>query len=96
MTTIQIVGIKNGWGKLDADTWKSIHAIIASGDGVGVWSGRHREKPNWHIGKCSLRVKVGKKRKLVKGRLKERYEGFDDCGEIYSIEFIPSKPRVFK
>ena len=90
----QIVSIKTGWGNLDATTWKTIHSLIAKGESFGIWNGRHRDMPGWRMEKCSLRVKVGKKRKLVKGRLEERYEGFDDGGETYSIEFFPSKPRV--
>lgn len=96
MTTKLIVSIRTGWGTLDTDTWKRIHGILARGEAVGLWNGRHRDTPSWAIGKCSLRVKVGKKRKLVKGYLTHNYEGFDDGGESYSIDFTPNRPRVFK
>lgn len=48
----------------------------------------------WPTGRCALRVKVGKKRKLVLGTLSEEYEGFDEGGESYSLIFTPLRPRV--
>lgn len=95
MAVKQIVSIRSGWGILNADTWKRILSYLAKGESIGIWYGRRRDMPKWNTGKCSLRVKVGKKRKLVKGQLSETYEGFDDGGETYGFEFAPNKPRSF-
>lgn len=83
------------WGKLDSATWAHIIDNIAKGESFGIWHGRWCERPpTWVEGKCALRVKVGKKRKLVRGTLTLEYEGFDEGGETYSLVFTPTKPRI--
>lgn len=82
------------WGTFCPETWAQILLLISRGESFGIWNGRFREMP-WPTGRCALRVKVGKKRKLVLGTLSEEYEGFDGGGEIYSLIFTPNRPRVF-
>lgn len=84
-------------GKLSRETWEMILDDIKKGQTFDIWSGSFSEIPNkWADGKCSLRVKVGKKRKLVCGKIALRADGFDDEGtDCYLIEFTPNRPRSF-
>lgn len=73
--------------------WADILRSIAKGDRVFVWHGYMREVP-YPDGKCALRVRVGKKTKLVRGRIELESDGWDDLGDYYSLYFYPNKPRV--
>jgi hypothetical protein len=85
------------WGKIDSKTWDYILEQLMNGKPVGIWSGHYPDIPkDWVIGKCSLRVKVGKKRKLVCGRIAIWADGYDDVGDCYVIEFTPSRIREMR
>ncbi len=86
----QIISLKS-WGTLDSEKWAIIHEYIAKGEEFGVWNGLFRDIP-WVSGKCSLKVKVGKKRKLVKGILTL-------CGgrcDYYGLIFTPRARKLTK
>lgn len=76
---------------------------IAKGESFGIWFGPSRELPDnlvvkgtrWE-GKASLRIKVGKRRKLVVGTISYDYEtDRSEWVEMCNVIFTP-KPRVFK
>lgn len=94
MSNVQIVRIHNGWGELSSDTWAVIHHCIARGESFGIWNGYWNQAPDIKTGRCRLKVKVGKRRKLIAGTITLEYEGRgSDDGETYSYRFHP-KPRV--
>lgn len=83
------------WGSpIGESGWAHIINHIARGETFSLWSGYFYERPNWREGVVSLRVKVGKKRKLVRGRLWLDSNGHDAEDELYSFEFKPIKPRI--
>lgn len=79
------------WGQLCPKTWTYIHECIAKGKSFRIWCGNFHEIP-WPTGKCSLKVKVGKKRKLVRGHLNQHSEGRED----YVLVFTPTRARILK
>ena len=73
------------------------HRVLA-GERVTLWYGqwyasnRPYDMDHWVEGKASMRIKVGKKRKLVTGRLQFNSEGRDE----YSWTFVPNRARDTK
>jgi len=64
-----------------------------AGEPILLWSGEHYQTPaTWVEGKACLRIKVGKHRKIVKGRLEFDSDGRDN----YSFTFYPHRARVSK
>lgn len=68
---------------------------VLAGARVMVWEGASDDSPStWLAGKACLRIKVGKHRKIVKGRLEieMKMEG----PEVFSFYFAPHRARVSK
>lgn len=91
-----IVKIVCGWRTLDSDAWALIRHSIAKGETIGVWNGYWRDRPEKVVeGKCSLKVKVGKRWKLVRGVITLDSHGHDGDGQDYCrLLFHPNKPRI--
>lgn len=69
---------------------------IAKGEEIMVWCGRHNETPKtWVSGPATLIIKVGRKKRMIRGKLREGYEGHGDDGETYSFYFTANSKRVF-
>jgi len=80
------------WGILNKETWANIRAALISDGYVSIWYGLYHEIPKtWAEGKVSLFLKVGKKRKLIPGRLSLESSGFDDNGDWYNLIFTCNK-----
>lgn len=86
----QIVTLKNSY----TDYLGDILFYIAKGKDFGIWCGRWLDRPNWKVGSVSLKLSVGKRKRLIRGTLSLEYEGIDNDGEIYSYMFLP-KQRTF-
>lgn len=71
-------------------------ASIALGRSFGIQNGHHGSQPkSWREGPASLKLSVGKRKRLIRGTLSVEYEGRgSDDRESYSWIFTP-KPRVF-
>ena len=82
------------WGS-DSATPDCVIDLISQGKSFDIWCGYHKDIP-WADGKCSLRVKVGKKRKLVSERIETHRNGWDDSGDYYALEFTPSHARKLR
>ncbi len=81
--------------KMDT-TVTDILMSLAKGEEFMVWCGRHHETPQtWVAGPATLVVKVGRKKRLIRGQFREGYEGHDDGGETYSFYFTANKKRTF-
>lgn len=92
-----IVRVVNGWGSLTRSAIDRILDLLEQGEEVSIWNGYHFEMPkNWVDGPCSLKLRVGKRKRLIKGRITTLSDGWDDGGDNYNIVFRPNQPKVFK
>lgn len=85
----QIVTLKNSYTDYVGD----ILVYIAKGKDFQIWCGCWRDRPNWKEGSVSLKLTVGKRKRLIRGTLSLEYEG-GLYEELYSYMFFP-KPRTF-
>lgn len=93
-----IIRIANGWGDLHTrEDWLPILDYIAAGTAFGVWNGTLNDCPKgWQEGmRVALRVKVGKKRKLVRGRIHFEFDYCDrhNFKDYYRCLFTPTRAR---
>ena len=105
----QIVGVK--WdGSMCKDDWDHILRQIAAGNPIEIAYGyvnitnpqspnMIKDLPAWKEGRASLKVKTGKKRKLVCGRLTKVDLGislFYTTEKLWAWSFKPMKPRELR
>lgn len=70
--------------------------LVENGQDVAVWNGHYHEMPKKLVsGPCSLKVRVRKRNRLIKGTLSIWGDGYDDQGDLYVAYFTPKRPRVF-
>lgn len=86
----QIVTLKNSHSNCIGD----VLFFIAKGIEFSIWTGSYSEKPNWKGGPVSLKLSVGKRKRLICGKLRLSYTGDNRSGFIYSYTFLPT-PRTF-
>lgn len=86
----QIVTLKNSHAQCIGD----VLFFISKGLEFSIWCGAYSEKPNWKGGPVSLKLTVGKRKRLVRGKLRLSYEGSTNTGFLYSYTFLPTR-RTF-
>ena len=83
-------GGRNPFNKDRSKVWHTIHEHIANGSLFPIWHGQWDNQPKtWIEGPAVLVVKVGKKKKLVRGFLERIGTGQD----FIEWAFIP-RPRA--
>lgn len=86
----QIVTLKNSHSQCIGD----VLFFIAKGIEFSIWMGSYSEKPNWKGGQVSLSLTVGKRKRLIRGKLRLSYDYSVNTGFLYSYTFLPT-PRFF-
>jgi hypothetical protein len=90
----QIISM-NSWGQMNPSKWEVIREKIANGETFEVQRDTF-ENIKAIDGKASLKIKVGKKRKLVTGKIKLESIGMSLNGEQnVAAMFTPNNPRTF-
>ena len=89
----QIVNLSS-WGEMDKSDWMIVYEYLSSGKEFVIKSFSSNDEYKWNDGKASLKIKDGKKRKLIPGRIWLEECGFDDESGItkYVTVFQPNKP----